>query len=183
MASTLSRLIEGLGHLLDVLWTAIQPTQTPLRRGIQFEPELGRYHHLSTEGSEGFAHELFVRERTVRFGGIEECDATLDGLPEQRDHLLLVCGGTVAIAHAHAAEPDRRDFQVAASELALLHFVPLIRRLNRPLLRHRVSRAGPASRLAGTFLEDLSDPLDPARLRLRAGRVTSETRQGGRRTR
>jgi hypothetical protein len=75
----LEALERALGDLLDVLWPTIQPSQTPLRSGIKFEPELGGYHDLPTEGSEGFAHEFFVRERTVRFSGIEECDAAFDG--------------------------------------------------------------------------------------------------------
>jgi hypothetical protein len=62
-----------------VLWAAIQPPQTPRRRGIELEPELGGDHHLATEGSEGFAHELLVRERAVRFSGVEERDAAIDG--------------------------------------------------------------------------------------------------------
>ncbi len=38
--------------------------------------------------------ELFVRERTVGLGGIEECDPAVDGDPKERDHLLLVRGRT-----------------------------------------------------------------------------------------
>jgi hypothetical protein len=45
---------------------------------------------LDAEGSEGFSHELFVRERTVDFGGIEECDAAFDGFMYKSNHLLLV---------------------------------------------------------------------------------------------
>src|SRR5512147_719607 len=41
--------------------------------------------------------------------------------PKECDHLLLVCRRAVRKAHSHAAEPYRRDFQVAFSEFALLH--------------------------------------------------------------
>ena len=88
---------------------------------LEFEPELGGDHHLLAERSEGFAHEFFVRVRAVDLGGVEERDAAFDGRPEQRDHLLLVLGRTVAEAHAHAAQAEGRDFQVAFSEFALLH--------------------------------------------------------------
>jgi hypothetical protein len=74
-------------------------------------------------GSEGFAHQLFVGERAVRFGGVEERDAAFDRCANERDHLAFVRCRSVAIAHPHAAEPDRRDFQVAAPQSALLHFV------------------------------------------------------------
>jgi hypothetical protein len=71
--------------------------------------------------SEGFAHQLFVRERAVRFGGIEECDAAFDGCPDHRDHVLLISGRTVAKAHPHAAEAEGGHFQIALSECSLLH--------------------------------------------------------------
>ena len=51
--------------------------------GIKLEPELGGYHDLPAEGSEGFAHEFFVCERAVGFSGIEECDAAFDGRANQ----------------------------------------------------------------------------------------------------
>ena len=88
---------------------------------IEVEPELGGDHHLLAERGERFAHELLVRERAVDLGGVEERDAALDGRAEQGDHLLLVRRRAVAKAHAHAAEADGRDFQVALSEFALLH--------------------------------------------------------------
>jgi hypothetical protein len=88
---------------------------------FEFEPELRRYHHLSTEGSEGFTHQFFVRERTVDLSGIEKRDATFDRRSEDRDHLLLVPNWTVAAAHAHAAQPNSRNFQVALSQFSLLH--------------------------------------------------------------
>src|ERR1022692_1498482 len=117
----LESLERGLGDPLDVVWPAVQahPTRRPV--GTKFEPELRGGHHLSTERSEGFAHEFFVCERAVHFGGIEECDAAVHGCPEKRGHLLLVFGRTVRKAHSHAAEPESRNFQAALSKFALLH--------------------------------------------------------------
>jgi hypothetical protein len=69
---------------------------------------------------EGFAYELFVRERTVGFGGIEEGDASFDRRANQRDHLLLVRRRTVPKAHSHTAQPNSRDFQLAFPQFALL---------------------------------------------------------------
>ena len=44
---------------------------------LELEAELRRDHHLIAHGLERFADELFVRERPVRFGGIEERHATV----------------------------------------------------------------------------------------------------------
>ena len=141
--------------------------------GIEFEPELGGDHHLLAEGSEGFAHEFFVRERAVDFGGIEECDAAFDGRPDQRDHLLLVCSRTVAEAHSHAAEPESRNFQVAFSQFALLHCFSSCHRLSarrrrrnttpgfcehaERVARH-VSKDGNLEAAPGLFLSRSSSP-------------------------
>ena len=105
-----------LGNLSDVLRPAIHAAL-----GVQLEPELGGDHHLVTPGREGFTHELLVRKGTIDFRGIEERHAAFDGRAEQRDHLLLISRRTIGIAHAHTAEPDRRDFQVAISKFSLLH--------------------------------------------------------------
>ena len=56
-----------------------KPGAPAIRFGLELEPELGGDHHLLAEGSEGFAHEFFVRERAIDFGGVEERDAAFDG--------------------------------------------------------------------------------------------------------
>jgi len=116
----LEPLERGLGNLLDVLRPTIQTPLLPRIR-IEIEAELGCDHDLSADRSQGFAYELFIRERTVDFSGVEECDSTFDGGPNEGDHLSLVRSRTVAKAHAHAAKSDGRDFQFAVSKSALLH--------------------------------------------------------------
>jgi hypothetical protein len=59
----------------------------------------------------------------VDLGGVEEGDAALNGGTNQTDQVLRVWRWPVALAHAHAAEPEGRDFQVADSKLSLLHFL------------------------------------------------------------
>src|SRR3989442_4175861 len=61
----------------------------------------------------------------LQLGGIEEGDAAFDGRADERDHRLLVLWDTVALAHPHAAEPQRRHFQTTRSQCALLHVVSL----------------------------------------------------------
>src|SRR5207245_9244987 len=77
---------------------------------------------LAAERSQGRAPQLLVRERAVHLGGVEERHAALHGRPEERDHLLPVSRRTVREVQPHAAEPESRNFEAAASQLALLHF-------------------------------------------------------------
>jgi hypothetical protein len=84
-------------------------------------PELGGDNDLPAERSQGLAHQLFVGERAVHLRGVEEREAALDGRANEGNHLLLVWERSVAVAHPHAAEPDRRDFQVTVAECAFLH--------------------------------------------------------------
>jgi hypothetical protein len=109
---------RGVGDLLDVLRPAGEAGLAALV--VELESELGGDHDLPAEGGEGLADELLVDERAVDLGGVEERDTALDGRPDQGDHLWPVRGWAVALAHAHAAEPDGRDLQVT-SECALLH--------------------------------------------------------------
>ena len=90
--------------------------------GFEIEPELGGNHHLLAERRERFAHQFLVDERTIDFSRIEQGDAAFDRRPDQRDHRLLVGSRTVAIAHAHAAEAESRNFQITFSKFACFHF-------------------------------------------------------------
>ena len=108
-----------LRDLLDVLGPAVEARLLAVR--VDVEPELGGDHHLLADRRERLAHQLLVRERAVDFGGVEEGDAEVDGRPDQRDPLLLVHGRAVAEAHAHAAEPEGRDFQAAVAKCSFLH--------------------------------------------------------------
>ena len=123
MASTSEPLERGLGDLLDVLRPAVEADHPGPPSGSSAKPNFVAMTTLPAEGRERLADELFVRERAVDLGGVEERDAALDGRPDQRDHLLLVGGRTVAEAHAHAAEAEGRDFQVAAPQAAFFHLV------------------------------------------------------------
>jgi len=69
---------RGLSYLLNVRRPAIEP-----RKGVNVESEFGGNHHLLAEGSNSFANQLFVRERTVNFGGVEEYDPAVDSRPNQ----------------------------------------------------------------------------------------------------
>ena len=124
MTSVFSRLSEASATSLMCSGRLSSGSPLAFRLRIDLEAELGGDHHLVAERSESFAHEFFVRERTVHFGGIEEGDAAFDGRTNQRDPFLLVDRGTVAKAHSHAAEPNEPKlpdcfFQVCAFALIL----------------------------------------------------------------
>src|SRR5271166_3496647 len=102
----LERTLDGL---LDLLGPAVQTCGSgPMIGAAEIEPEFGGDHHLLAERSEGFANQLFVQERAVDLGGVEERDAALHGRPEKGSHLLLIFGRAVRKAHPHTAEPESR---------------------------------------------------------------------------
>jgi len=92
---SLEALQRGRCDFLDVRGPAIQPGLFAGVR-INFPSELRGDHNLLMEGSEGFAHEFFVRERAIDLRRIEERDAAFDGCSNQRDPFLLVHGRAVA---------------------------------------------------------------------------------------
>ena len=129
--SVRSRLSEASTLRLIVSGRLSTPSALPV---VQVEAELRRDHDLVADGLERLADELLVRERPVHLRGVEEGDAAVDRGADQRDHLLPVGKRRVALAHPHAAEPDRRDLQ-AVSERALLHRLSL-----RSFARHELER-------------------------------------------
>jgi len=78
--------------------------------GVAAEAEFGGDDHLVADGGQRFADQLFVDERAIDFGRVEEGHAALDGVADEGDHLLPVAGRAIALAHAHAAQADGRDF-------------------------------------------------------------------------
>jgi hypothetical protein len=101
---------RGLGHLLDVLWTAVLASALS-RLGVDIVAELRRDHHLVAERADGVADEFFVGERTISFGGVEKADATLVGGPDQLDCVVPVGRRAISPIKVHAAEAEGRYFQ------------------------------------------------------------------------
>src|SRR5215204_7207164 len=87
------------------------------------EAELGGDFDLVPDGFEGFADDLFIGERAVHLGGVEEGDALVHGVPDQGDRVLTrrAAGVAVRAGEAHAAQANLRHGQAVASEGALLH--------------------------------------------------------------
>ena len=84
---------------------------------------------LSRIGAERFPHELFIRERAVHFGRVEERDAPLIGGTDDPDALVSVRGWSVVGADAHAPKTDFRHLE--RSKFSRLHFFPRYRALDR----------------------------------------------------
>ena len=116
----LQSLERRFSHLLDVLGPAVE---APLLAvfGIDVETELCCDHHVVAERSERLANQFLVGERAVDFGGVEEGDTAFERRPDERNSLLLVDRGTVAVAQSHAAEADGRNLESTVSKRALLH--------------------------------------------------------------
>ncbi len=64
------------------------------------------------------ADQRLVSERPIDFGGVEERAAEVDGAMQSRDRFRFV-RRPIGLAHAHAAETDRRDFQSLLAEVPL----------------------------------------------------------------
>jgi hypothetical protein len=116
----LEPLQRGVGDLFDALRPAVQAALLAGRR-IEIETELGCNDHFTLKGSECLTHQSFVGERTIDFGGIEECNAMLDGRSDQGNSVRLVDRRPISEAQSHAAEPDGGHFKAALSQFALLH--------------------------------------------------------------
>ena len=101
----------------DTFRPAIEPGQ----RIAILEAELGRYHNLIAKRRKRLAHDLFVGERSISFGRVEEGHPAFDGRADQLDRLLPVRGRTVAKVKAHAAEAERRDFETIFAECSFIH--------------------------------------------------------------
>jgi hypothetical protein len=99
----------SVGHLLNPLGAAIRANETWASIRLELEPELGRDHDFSAERRQTFAHEFFVRERTVHLRRIEKCHAAFHRRAEKGDHLLLVSRRPIGEAHSHAPQAESRN--------------------------------------------------------------------------
>ena len=86
---------RGIADLLDMLGAAVQAS-LPSRFGIEAfaggingEAELRRDHHLVADGLKCLANNLLVGERSVDLRRIEEGDAAIHGLANERNALFL----------------------------------------------------------------------------------------------
>src|SRR6185437_6599705 len=108
------------GDLPDVLGAAVQAA-LPAAQCVGGKAELRRDHDAVAHGRQGFAHQFLVGERAVYLGGIEECDAAIDGSANQGDALLLLDRLAVGVAEAHATQAHGRHFETAPAEPTLFH--------------------------------------------------------------
>ena len=105
----LERSLEGDA---DVLRRAVEPAlPAPAVRDV---PELRREDDLVAAAGDRAADELLVRVRAVDLRRVDEGDAELDRAVDRADRLRVVAARTcVERGHAHAAEPELRDVELA----------------------------------------------------------------------
>src|SRR5688500_1087396 len=98
------------------------PAVEPSLLTIVIDPEskLRRDHYIIAHWRQRLAHQLFVGERPIHFGRVEQGHTALDRGAYQRDHLGAILGRTIAVTHAHAAEAQGGYFE--ASEFSSLHY-------------------------------------------------------------
>jgi hypothetical protein len=95
---------RALDRLPDAVWAAAQPAVCPVDR-VEVEAELRDDHDLVPDGSQSLTHQLLVDERPGHLGGVEEGDAPVHGLSDERDVLVPVVHRTVALAHPMQPRP------------------------------------------------------------------------------
>src|SRR6185437_13418385 len=89
----LQALQRRFGHLLDVLWTAVQ---TSLLAILDAESKLRRDHYMLAKWRERLPDKFFIPERAVHFSGIEKRNAAFDGSADQRNSGFVVHRPAVA---------------------------------------------------------------------------------------
>jgi hypothetical protein len=87
-----------------VLWSAVQTTCFKVKAKLACDVD------FVAERRERFSDQLFVGERAVHFGGIEEHDAFCVRCADDLDALVPVCGRAVVGANTHAPSSYFRDF-------------------------------------------------------------------------
>jgi hypothetical protein len=125
-----------LGHLLHVLGATVQPVSVS---PIDAEAELGGDHDLVAPPLQRAAEQLFVGERTVDLGRIEQGNAELDRAVYRCDRLALVAW-TVELAHPHAAEPERSHLEPLESEPSSFDHPTRLMRVRYDWLSRRCDR-------------------------------------------
>jgi hypothetical protein len=118
----LEPLQRSLSDLADVGRSTVQTRLLPT---FKLEPELRRNDDPIANGRHRFAHDLLVGKWPVRFGGIKERDASIDGGANDRDTVFATGRLSVTKADAHAAEAQRRYLQTVSSQYSRLHGVNL----------------------------------------------------------
>src|SRR5271165_3837439 len=91
---------------------------TDLLSVVEAKAKFCRDHQLVAPAFERPAQQLFIDERTIDLGRVEESASQFDGAI-QCGHRLGFIRRTVALAHSHAAQADRRYLEALAAKLAV----------------------------------------------------------------
>ena len=103
---------HALDRELDVVRAAVEAAAPRARLRIDVPAELGGDDHLVPEWRDAFAQDPLDLMWAVSLGGVEERDATVEGCPDDVEHLGPAGDRRlVGAAHVLDAEADARDFQ------------------------------------------------------------------------
>src|SRR3954453_11563981 len=91
-----------------LMWSArlLVAVHLPWLPGSGSNPNLVAITTSFAEGSESFAHDLFIDERAIHFGSVEGGDTALDSGANELDRFALLRGGAKTEAQAHASEAE-----------------------------------------------------------------------------
>src|SRR6266851_3506311 len=106
-AETPQRALAGLAHVLG-----LAADSKPLAIRTTDDPEFRGDHHLIAPAFDRATDQLLVLKRTVRIGGVEECNSQLDRAFDGGDRFGFV-GRPIELAHAHAAKAESGHFQAS----------------------------------------------------------------------
>jgi len=119
---------------------------------IHVKAKLGGNHDPVSDWLERFAHHFLISVRVMDFCRIEEGDAAFMSGADQLNSFGSVGFMALAIAQAHAAQTDRRDFKTTFAERSGFHAVLCLRtcgaiRQHVPSICHDYNRRKPSDRL------------------------------------
>ncbi len=104
-----------------MLRPAVQPRPTGATVGINIETELGGDHDLIADRSQRLTDQFFIDERPIDFSRVKKGDTPVDRGMKESDHLLPVGQWIFVVAHPHATQTQRRDFQTTIAKDSFLH--------------------------------------------------------------
>ena len=111
---------EPAQRSLHDLADSLRPAVQAIAHIAVLEAKLGGDHDLIAHRGQRVANHLLV-QRAIGLGGVEEGDAALECGFDHLDASGAFKPWTIAVAQAHAAEPQGRDFKAGTAEHAFVH--------------------------------------------------------------
>src|SRR6185295_5064351 len=111
----------------DLLLDGLAREPALVRTGTHRRPDLGGEHRLLAAVREGLADDHLRLALGVAVGRVDEVDAGVQGAMDDADALFVV--RVSPTAEHHRSQAERRDHEAAMAEVAVVHALPLPRKL------------------------------------------------------